>query len=99
MQVLLRYLSSILVSEIWTDDDIMAEISEVKTEIVDCASETIKTISLVVYPAIDGCNKQRLACIFGLLSDCYLQLEETKQSLQAIEECSSRLSTLELACL
>ncbi|KAJ6410965.1 hypothetical protein OIU84_007673 [Salix udensis] len=60
-EVLQWYLSSILVSEIWSDDDIKAEISKVKEEIVGCGSETIKTISLAVYPAIDGCNKIRLA--------------------------------------
>ncbi|XP_015572661.2 MAG2-interacting protein 2 isoform X1 [Ricinus communis] len=96
-EVLQRYLSSILVSEFWTDDDIMMEIAEVKADIIDCALETIETISVVVYPAIDGHNKQRLAYIYGLLSDCYLQLEETKQSL--IHPCSSNLSTLDLARL
>ncbi|KDP42146.1 hypothetical protein JCGZ_03013 [Jatropha curcas] len=96
--VLLQYLSSILVSEVWTDNDIMAEISEVKGEITGCASETIKTISTVVYPVIDGCNKQRLSCIYGLLSDCYLQLEE-KQSSLAIHQFSPHLPALELAHL
>jgi hypothetical protein len=97
--VLQWHLNYFLVSEVWTDDDIKAEISEVKEEIVGCGSETIKTISLVVYPAIDGCNKIRLACIYGLLSDCYLQLEETKESLSTAHPNSSNLSALELAHL
>ncbi|KAL5805206.1 hypothetical protein ACOSQ3_032006 [Xanthoceras sorbifolium] len=80
-EVLQQYLSSILVSEVWTDDDIIAEISGVKEEILGHAQETIKTISLVVYPAVDGYNKQRLALIYGLLSMCYLHLEATKESL------------------
>ncbi|XVE58313.1 hypothetical protein DITRI_Ditri04bG0160200 [Diplodiscus trichospermus] len=80
-EVILRSLTSILVSEIWTNDDIMAEISEIKGEILGYAAETIKTISLIVYPAIDGCNKQRLAYIYSLLSDCYKKLEESKEPL------------------
>uniref|UniRef100_A0A5B7BPD7 Putative MAG2-interacting protein 2 n=1 Tax=Davidia involucrata TaxID=16924 RepID=A0A5B7BPD7_DAVIN len=83
-KVLLQYLSSILVSEVWTIDDVAAEISEVKGEILACSAEAIKTISLNVYPAIDGHNKQCLAYLYGLLSDCYLQLEETKESLPVI---------------
>ena len=59
----------------------MAEISEIKGEILGYAAETIKTISLIGYPAIDGCNKQRLAYIYSLLSDCYKKLEESKEPL------------------
>ncbi|XVF10128.1 hypothetical protein REPUB_Repub07fG0156400 [Reevesia pubescens] len=80
-EVILRYLTSIIVSEIWTNDDIMAEISEIKGEILGYAGETIKTISLIVYPAVDGCDKQRLAYIYSLLSDCYKKLEESKEPL------------------
>jgi hypothetical protein len=98
--VLLRYLSSILVSEVWTDDDdVKAEISEVKGEIISFGSETIKTISLVVYPTIDGCNKQRLACIYGLLSDCYLWLGESKKSSSTAHPNSPNLSALDVARL
>ncbi|WCJ32440.1 hypothetical protein M5689_013862 [Euphorbia peplus] len=96
-EVLLRYVSAILVSEVWADVDIIAEISEIKAEIIDSASEMIKTVSLVVYPAINGHNKQRLALIYGLLSDCYLQLEETKDSSQALHPSSSFLSPLNIA--
>ncbi|WRX17057.1 Sec39 domain - like 1 [Theobroma cacao] len=83
-EVILRYLTSILVSEIWTNNDITAEISEIKGEILGYAAETIKTISLIVYPAVDGCNKQRLAYIYSFLSDCYKQLEQSKEPLPMI---------------
>ncbi|KAI8565105.1 hypothetical protein RHMOL_Rhmol03G0234800 [Rhododendron molle] len=76
-KVLLRFLYSVLVSEVWALDDITAEISEFKNEILAHAGEAIETISLSVYPAIDGHDKQRLAYLYGLLSDCYLQLEGT----------------------
>lgn len=74
--------TSILVSEIWTDDDIMAEISEIRGEILGYAARTIKTISLIAYPAVDGCNKQQLAYIYSLLSDCYKKLRKVKNLLQ-----------------
>ncbi|KAK8502752.1 hypothetical protein V6N12_073238 [Hibiscus sabdariffa] len=83
-EVIHRYLTSMLISEIWTNDDIMAEISEIKGEILDYPAETIKTISLIVYPAVDGCNKHRLAYIYSLLSDCYKKLEESKEPLPMI---------------
>ncbi|KAM1936676.1 hypothetical protein ACFX15_013918 [Malus domestica] len=67
-QIFLCYLSSVIVSEVWTNDDITCEISEFKGEIVGYAVETIKAVSYIVYPAIDGCHKVRLAYIFGLLS-------------------------------
>lgn len=92
MQVFLRYLSSVLVSEVWTNDDITYEISEFKGEIGGHAVETIKAISSAVYPAVDGCNKLRLAYMFGLLSDCYLQLEETSKELPIIHPDQAHLS-------
>ncbi|XP_050231245.1 MAG2-interacting protein 2 isoform X2 [Mercurialis annua] len=98
-EVLQQYLSSILVSEVWADDDIIAELAEVKAEIIGCASETVKTISSVVYPAIDGRNKRRIGFIFSLLSDCYLHLEETENSLQDIHSFPPKLCTISLARL
>ena len=83
-QVLLQYLNSVLVSEVWALDDIRDEISEFKNEILACAAEAIKTISFSVYPVIDGHDKERLASIYGLLSDCYLQLERTKESVPVV---------------
>ncbi|XP_031271389.1 MAG2-interacting protein 2 [Pistacia vera] len=96
-EVLQHYLSSILVSEVWTDDDIIAEIAGVREEILGHATETINTITLVVYPAVDGCNKQRLAFIFDLLSDCYLQLEAAKKSLPDFNPDPARASNFKLA--
>ncbi|KAK6936644.1 Sec39 domain [Dillenia turbinata] len=81
MQVLLQYLSAVLVSEVWTEADIAAEITEFLPEIYACAAEAIKAISFIVYPAIDGHNKLRLSYIFGLLSAIYLHLEQTKEAL------------------
>ncbi|XP_038879223.1 MAG2-interacting protein 2 isoform X2 [Benincasa hispida] len=75
-EVLLKYLSSILVSEVWNNEDIMVEISEFREELIGCAAETIETISTVVYPSIAGTDKLRLHCIYGLLADCYLKLEK-----------------------
>ncbi|PIA34738.1 hypothetical protein AQUCO_03700186v1, partial [Aquilegia coerulea] len=75
-KVLLQYFSSALVSEVWADDDIIAEISGNKDELLACAAEAISTIASDVYPAIDGCNKQRLAYIYSILADCYAQLKE-----------------------
>lgn len=78
--MILRYLSSILCSEIWTNDDITAEILQVKEEILTFASDTIQTISTIVYPAVSGLNKKRLAYIYSLLSECYSHLEESKEA-------------------
>ncbi|KAB2598829.1 hypothetical protein D8674_001749 [Pyrus ussuriensis x Pyrus communis] len=91
-QVFLCYLSSVLVSEVWTNDDITCEISEFKGEIVGYAVETIKAVSFIVYPAIDGCHKVRLAYVFGLLSGCYLQLEENRKKLPIIHPDQVHLS-------
>ncbi|XP_061358182.1 MAG2-interacting protein 2 isoform X2 [Gastrolobium bilobum] len=77
-EVLLRYLSAVLVSDVWTNDDITADIAAYKGQIIGNSAKTIETISKIVYPAIDGCNKLRLAYVYGLLSECYLQLENTK---------------------
>lgn len=97
LQVLQHCLSSILVSEVWTNDDINVEISEVKEEILGHALETIKTLSFIVYPAVDGRNKHRLAFIYGLLSDCYSQLEAAKESLPELHSVPAGASTLGLA--
>lgn len=78
VQVLLHFLSAVLVSDAWTNDDIAAEVAGYKGEIISNGAKTIETISTIVYPAIDGCNKLRLAYVYGLLSECYLQLENTK---------------------
>ncbi|CAH2044315.1 unnamed protein product [Thlaspi arvense] len=88
-EVILRYLSSILCSEVWTNEDITAEILQVKEEILAFASDTIQTISTIVYPAVSGLNKQRLAYIYSLLSECYCSLEESKEESLLVQPHSS----------
>ncbi|CAN8252182.1 unnamed protein product [Cochlearia groenlandica] len=78
-EVILRYLSSILCSDVWTNEDITAEILQIKEEILSFASDTVQTISTIVYPEVSGLNKQRLAYIYSLLSECYCCLEETQE--------------------
>ncbi|CAA0814472.1 MAG2-interacting protein 2, partial [Striga hermonthica] len=75
-KVILHYLNTILVSEVWSVDDITEEIADFKEEILAYAGEAIKTIALSVYPAIDGRDKQRLGFIYNLLSDCYMHLQK-----------------------
>ncbi|XP_056175695.1 MAG2-interacting protein 2 isoform X3 [Syzygium oleosum] len=84
-EVLLRFLSSVLVSDIWTNDDITAEIAEVRGEIVGYGQRTVETISMMVYPAIDGHKKHRLAFLYSLVSDCCMQLDEKKESLPLMD--------------
>ncbi|XP_011075933.1 MAG2-interacting protein 2 isoform X2 [Sesamum indicum] len=96
-KVLLYYLNAILVSEVWSVDDIMEEVSDFKQEILACAGEVIKSISSSVYPAIDGHDKQRLAFLYDLLSDCYMQLEESKELPFATEHNLVQKSALGLA--
>ncbi|KAL6991571.1 hypothetical protein U1Q18_009683 [Sarracenia purpurea var. burkii] len=84
-KVLLEYLCSALVSDVWALDDIIAEISEFKNEILGCAAEAIKTISLSVCPVIHRHDKQRLAYVFGLLSNCYFQVDLSKELLPKLE--------------
>ncbi|GAB2249708.1 hypothetical protein Droror1_Dr00013067 [Drosera rotundifolia] len=79
-EALLKFLSSALVSETWSNEEITTEILEFKDEILAGAEETINTLTRIVYPAIDGCNKTRLARIYGLLSECYMKLGETTDS-------------------
>ncbi|RZC69622.1 hypothetical protein C5167_032763 [Papaver somniferum] len=80
-EVLLGYLCSALVSEVWSNSEIISEISDQKTEILSCAAALIGTISSNVYPAINGCNKERLSYIFILLSECYSHLIDTEERL------------------
>lgn len=96
-KVLLYYLRTILVSEVWSVDDITEEVSEYKEEILAYAAEVIISVSSSVYPAIDGHDKQRLAFIYDLLSDCYEQLEEFKELPPEIDQHLVQRSALELA--
>lgn len=74
-EVLLKFLSCVLVSDDWSNEEIAAEISEFEREILDYALETIRIITSDVCAVIDGCNKARLAYIFALLSHCYFHLD------------------------
>ncbi|KAL8550979.1 hypothetical protein ACS0TY_000165 [Phlomoides rotata] len=96
-KVLLYYLRTILVSKVWSLDDIMEEVSDFKEEILANAAEVIKSIFLFVYPSIDGYDKQRLAYIYNLLSDCYKQLEESDVLPIEIDQHTVQRSALELA--
>lgn len=83
--MLLRFFCSALVSDHWGNDDILTEISEFRDDIAKCAKDVIVMISSVVYPEIDGHNKQRLSYIYGILSACYLRLRKTdEQALVAL---------------
>lgn len=95
-KVLLKFLRSTLLSEIWTIDDIKSEISEFESKILDCAEDVFKTISLSVYPEIDGRNKERLAYIYELLSTCFASVEEKKGLLDVIGADPAHLSIDEL---
>ncbi|XP_074291761.1 MAG2-interacting protein 2 [Silene latifolia] len=77
-EVLLKFLTCVLVSEAWSNEAIDAEISEFKAEVLNSAEEIIELLTSAVYPVVDECNKARMAYIFTLLSDCYLHLDETK---------------------
>ncbi|CAN4085664.1 unnamed protein product [Withania somnifera] len=80
-KVLLHYLRSIFVSDAWSTGDVKVEVSNHREDLLACASEIIKLISSSIYPAVDGHDKQRLSVIYGLLSDCYLQQDEQKDSM------------------
>ncbi|KAG9133977.1 hypothetical protein Leryth_004679 [Lithospermum erythrorhizon] len=94
--VLLHYVSCILVSEIWTIEDVITEISDFREEICACTADSIKVLSSV-YAEIDGLDKQRLAFIYGLLSDCYLCLEEKQKSESILGQNFENLDNIGLA--
>ncbi|KAJ0968606.1 hypothetical protein J5N97_025523 [Dioscorea zingiberensis] len=79
-EVLLRFFGCALVSEHWKNDDILAEISEFREDIVTCAKGVIDLIYSDVYPEIEGQNKVRLSYIYSILSACYLRLRRTEDS-------------------
>ncbi|XP_051138019.1 MAG2-interacting protein 2 [Andrographis paniculata] len=96
-KVLLYYLRTILVSEVWSIDDITVEVSNLKEEILSYAEEVIKLISEIVYPAIDGHDKERLAFIYDLLSECYMQLLKSKELSTAMGHDHAQSNALGLA--
>ncbi|KAK1318871.1 hypothetical protein QJS10_CPB04g01968 [Acorus calamus] len=80
IEVLMQFLGCALVSELWANDDILAEILDYKGNILACASGVINMIFTNVYPAVGGNNKHRLSFIYGSLLnedgwlDCILLL-------------------------
>ncbi|KAI3974404.1 hypothetical protein MKX01_038737 [Papaver californicum] len=95
-EVLFGYLCSALVSEFWSNSEIISEISDQKREILSCAAALIDTISSNVYPAINGCNKQRLSYIFSILSECYSHLKDTEERLIGLQSESDPTNILHM---
>ncbi|XP_071709835.1 MAG2-interacting protein 2 [Rutidosis leptorrhynchoides] len=95
-KVLLKFISSTLVSDVWTVDDIKTEISQFESKLLESANEVFKTIALYVYPQIDGQNKERLAYIYNLLFICFSRVEEKKELLSITSPDSAHLSIDEL---
>ncbi|CAL9082320.1 unnamed protein product [Musa acuminata var. zebrina] len=78
IEVILRFFGCALISEHWGNNDILAEISEFRNDIVKCANGVIDMIHSVVYPEIDGRNKERLSYMYSILSACYLRLKKVE---------------------
>ncbi|MQM08521.1 hypothetical protein Taro_041374 [Colocasia esculenta] len=85
-KVLLRYLGCALVSELWTNDEILAEVLDYKEELIGSAKGVISVIYSFVYPEIDGRNKQRLSYVYSILSACYLRLKRTEEPVATMSE-------------
>ncbi|XP_042447126.1 MAG2-interacting protein 2-like [Zingiber officinale] len=81
IEVILHFFACTLVSEHWENNDILAEISEYRNDIVKCAKEVIDIIHKVVYPEIYGHNKERLCYVYSVLSACYSRLKRDRDSL------------------
>lgn len=96
-EVLLWFLASTLVSELWANDDIIIEISNYKEEMLTCAVPITHMISSVVYPAIEGFNKLRLAYIYSILSDCYSHVKEFEEPMSMIHNDPLHTRTLGLS--
>ncbi|KAL4557204.1 hypothetical protein LXL04_035377 [Taraxacum kok-saghyz] len=67
-KVLLKFLSSTLLSDTWTIDEIKSELSQFETIILNHPKDIFTTISSSIYPEINGQNKLHLAYIYHLLS-------------------------------
>lgn len=98
-KVILYYLCTFLVSEVWSIDDVMGEVSDFKEEILSYAEEVVNSVSSTVYPNIDGHDKQRLAFVYDILSDCYMQLEKSEELPVTMGPNHGQSSVLELARL
>lgn len=78
-EVLLRFFSSVLVSEQWENDDILTEVSQYREDIAKCAKGVIEIISTVVFPEINGRNKHRISYVYSILSACYLRCSKVEE--------------------
>ncbi|XP_010272299.1 PREDICTED: MAG2-interacting protein 2 isoform X2 [Nelumbo nucifera] len=96
-KVLLRFLCCVLISEVWANDDVASEISDYKDELLACSADLVNAISSIVYPAIDGRNKQRLGYIYSILSECYLQINGAKEPLSLMHHDSSHTPSVSLS--
>lgn len=89
-EVLLRYLSSLLVSHLWTNEEIEAEISVHWNELLEHSGEVLKVLSSTVYTALDASNKQRLGFLYKILSAHYIHVKE-----RLWRECTSHVGDTE----
>ncbi|KAI0518994.1 hypothetical protein KFK09_006433 [Dendrobium nobile] len=78
-EALLRFFGSVLVSEQWENDEILAEVSQYREDIAKCAMGIIEIISTVVFPEINGCNKHRLSYVYSILSACHLRCSKFEE--------------------
>lgn len=78
-EVLLRFFSSVLVSEQWGNDDILTEVSQYREDIAKCAKDVIESISTVVFTEIDGRNKHRISYVYSILSACHLRCDKVEE--------------------
>ncbi|KAK8936142.1 hypothetical protein KSP39_PZI013472 [Platanthera zijinensis] len=79
VEILLRFFGSVLVSEHWGNDEILAEISEYRDDLAKCAKDFIEIISTAVFPEINGHNKHRLSYVYNILSACHLRLTKMEE--------------------
>lgn len=95
-KVLLKFLCTTLLSEIWSINDIKSELSQFETKILDNAKDVFKTISLSIYPKVNGQNKERLAYIYHLLSITFPIIEQKQELFDTIATDPSHLTINEL---
>uniref|UniRef100_A0A1D1Z3C7 Neuroblastoma-amplified sequence n=1 Tax=Anthurium amnicola TaxID=1678845 RepID=A0A1D1Z3C7_9ARAE len=96
-EVLLRFLGCALVSEHWTNDEILAELLDYKEDVISSSEGVINVISSVVYPEIDGRNKQRLSYVYSILSACHLRLKRTREPISVMSGYLGQPHTVDLA--
>lgn len=73
----MRYVSSLLVSQLWTNEEIEAEISEHCNELLENGGELLKVLSSTVYTALDASNKERLGFLYAILPAHHMRIKES----------------------